>query len=491
MEKINRIINISAAGLTATGMSFLLTGCDKPVEQPNIIYIMSDDHAAHAISAYDDRLIETPNLDRLADEGMLFTNCFCTNGICAPSRASVLTGKYSHKNGVATNRDKFDGSQFTLPKAMSKGGYKTAMIGKWHLKTEPTGFDFYKVVPGQGKYYDPEFRVIGNWDSTVTEKGYCTDVITDETIKWIKSVKDKPFFVMSHHKAPHRNWQPKKNFEDEYTDRIIPEPADLFDNYEGKSDAVKSAMMRIGDHMHDFDTGGSPPEGLSGEELTKWNYQHFMRRYLATIKSIDENIGRLYKFLEEEGLLENTIIIYTSDQGFFLGDHGWFDKRFMYEESLRMPLIIRYPAMISEGSISDEIVLNIDFMPTMIDFAGLEAPREAQGKSIRKICLGESPDNWRDAIYYHYSAYPAWHMVDKHYGIRTDRYKLFHFYGYSDEWEFFDLKEDPEEMNNLISSREHQPLITELKKKLYEEMKRYEDEKPVPKMIKKEEKGKF
>ena len=291
---------------------------------------------------------------------------------------------------------------------------------------------------------------------------------------------------MCHHKAPHRPWQPDPKHWELFKDREIPEPPTLFDTYKGKTEAVKNAEMTLEHHMHPLDTGGiPPPPGLKGKYLVRWRYQHFMRNYLACIASIDDNIGRLLDFLKENGLENNTMVIYTSDQGFFLGDHGWFDKRFMYEESLRMPLIIRYAGEIPREQVSKDIVLNIDFAPTFLDFAGADIPDDIQGESFRKITLGKTPVNWRKAMYYHYYEYPAWHMVDAHYGIRTKRYKLIHYYGYTDEWEFYDLKEDPHEMDNRYNRPEYRGKVAEFKKQLYSLQAKYGDKKPIPKQIEK------
>jgi len=486
-------IKTLSAGAVAASLPSWIYSCAAGKKKPNILFIMSDDHAAHAISCYGSRINQTPQLDRLADEGMRFDNCFCTNGICAPSRASILTGKYNHLNGMLDNKLEFDGRQPTLPKLLKPAGYRTAMIGKWHLKSEPTGFDYYKVVPGQGKYFDPLFREKGSWPETVEEKGYVTDVITDEAIRFMQNAgSEQPFFLMCHHKAPHRPWQPDPQHWAEFKDREIPEPPTLFDDYKGKAEAVKNAEMTLEHHMHPLDTGGIPaPENLKGKELVRWRYQHFMRNYLACIASIDDNIGRMLDFLKESGLEDNTIVVYTSDQGFFLGDHGWFDKRFMYEESLRMPLIIRYPGVVPAGQVSEAMVLNIDFAPTFLDFAGVDIPKDMQGESFRKILRGRTPHNWRQSIYYHYYEYPAWHMVDAHYGIRTDRYKLIHYYGYTDEWEFFDLREDPHEMENRYSLPEYQEIISRLKDELYKLQAYYKVEKPVPKQIEKSKTSKY
>ncbi len=475
------------AGAVAATLPSWIYSCGKGQKPPNILFIMSDDHAAHAISCYGNRINQTPNLDRLAAEGMRFDNCFCTNGICAPSRAAILTGKYNHLNGMLDNKLEFDGSQPTLPKLLKPVGYQTAMIGKWHLKSEPTGFDYYKIVPGQGKYFDPDFQTKETWPETVTESGYVTDVITDEAIQYMQNAdRRRPFLVMCHHKAPHRPWQPPPKHWERFKSREIPEPATLFDHYEGKAEAVRNAEMTLEHHMHPLDTGGvAPPEGLKGRELVRWRYQLYMRNYLACIASIDENIGRILDFLKESKLERNTIVVYTSDQGFFLGDHGWFDKRFMYEESLRMPLIVRYPGVVPKSVVSREMVLNIDFAPTLLDFAGVDIPADMQGESFRNILRDRTPRHWRQAMYYHYYEYPAWHMVDAHYGIRTQHYKLIHYYGYTDEWEFFNLKNDPRELKNGYNMPAYQAAIAELKEALYELQAYYGVEKPVPKQIEK------
>jgi len=451
-------------------------------ERPNILFIMTDDHASRAMSCYGSEMNETPNIDRIAQEGIKLDNCFCTNSICGPSRATILTGKYSHKNGFKSNKtEAFDGSQQTLPKILRQNGYETAMIGKWHLRSEPTGFDYYKVLPGQGKYFSPEFIKKGEWPNTVEEEGYVTDVITDETIEWLENRNNNnPFFLMSHHKAPHRPWRPDQKHWDKFKNKHIPAPADLLDEWETKPEAVRKAQMTLEKHMHPLDTGGSPPDSLQGDELTQWRYQHFMRRYLACVASVDDNIGRLLDYLEQNGLKDNTIVVYTSDQGFFLGDHGFFDKRIMYEESLRMPFLMRYPDKIKAGQESDAIVINEDFAPTFLDYAGIKVPSDIQGRSFRTVCQGNTPEDWREAMYYHYYGYPDWHMVDKHYGIRTKKYKLIHYYGYTDEWAFYDLEADPEEQWNLYGKPQYENIINKMKEKLYELMDKYDETKPTP-----------
>jgi len=490
-------------------------------DRPNIIYIMADDHAINAISAYGSKLIQTPNIDRIANEGMLFRNCFVTNSICAPSRAVLLTGKYSHLNGLRDNRDAFDGSQVTFPKLLQLAGYQTAMIGKWHLKTEPTGFDYYNILRGQGYYYNP--IMISRGDTT-THEGYATDIITDMAIDYINQRdKDKPFLLLYHHKAPHREWSPNLKHLELFSEDL-PIPETFYDDYSTRSAAAKEADMRVDDMFLSLDmklprdayeketgTGGAGevqenmPEqwesmlsrmtpaqrkvwntyydsigaafkaaNLSGKELLKWKYQRYIKDYLRCIFSVDENIGRLLDYLDENDLTKNTIVVYTSDQGFYLGEHGWFDKRFMYEESLRTPLMVRFPGEISPGSKSEKMALNLDFAPTLLDYAGVKIPDEMQGQSLRPILDGDNPENWRESMYYHYYEYPhGWHEVKKHYGIRTARYKLIHFYDDIDAWELYDLQEDPNELNNLIENPDKQELIAELKIHLKELMMQY------------------
>lgn len=480
-------------------------------EKPNIIFIMSDDHAYQALSCYGSQLIETPHLDRLAEEGMRFTRSFVTNSICAPSRATLLTGKYSHMNGVIDNRKEFDGSQITFPKLLQDEGYQTAMIGKWHLKSDPTGFDYWKILTGQGDYYNPDFIENGR---RVRDTGYVTDLITDEVIRWIDKIDRKnPFCVLYHHKAPHRAWWPGPDHLNTFENKSFPEPVTLFDNYTDRY-AAEAALMEIDSNMylnHDlkitpenvkigeiypdieqprYESYEQKIERMTGEQreawdqaydgrnreflnlgtedkdYVRWKYQQYMRDYLRCVASVDDNVGRLMAYLEKEGLDENTLIVYTSDQGFYLGEHGWFDKRFMYEESLRMPLLIRYPKEIKPGSLNDNIVLNMDFAPTFLDYAGIEKPEQMQGQSLRRILNGDEPDNWRKAMYYHYYEYPGWHGVKRHYGIRTDRYKLIHFYYDIDRWEFYDLENDSLELHNVIDDPRYKVEIEGLKDRL-------------------------
>jgi arylsulfatase A-like enzyme len=463
---------------------------------------MTDDHASHALSCYGSRINSTPNLDRIASEGMRFTNCFCTNSICAPCRAVVLTGKYSHLNGVKDNRLKFDGSQQTFPKLLQKAGYETAMIGKWHLKTDPTGFDYWNVLPGQGLYYNPVMIEMGQRQKYT---GYVTDLITDHALRWLKGRKgDKPFCLMYHHKAPHRRWEPGPKHLTMHDDRKIPEPDTLFDDQSGRGRAAKEQDMSIEKTMNDNDLKLTPmknltPEqkqawdaaygpknrafekaNLQGKDLIRWKYQRYMKDYLRCIASVDDNVGRLLDYLDETGLAENTVVVYTSDQGFYLGDHGWFDKRFMYEESLRMPLLVRYPKEINAGSLNHEIVLNLDFAETFLDYAGVAIPDDMQGRSLRSVLAGKTPDDWRRSMYYHYYEYPAVHSVKRHYGVRTRRYKLIHFYHDIDEWELYDLQKDPDELRSVYSDPAYAGTVRELKAELKRLRAKYKDDTGAP-----------
>ena len=446
--------------------------------RPNIIFIMTDDHAAHAISCYGSKINQTPNLDRLATEGMRFNNCFCTNSICAPSRAVILTGKYSHLNGVIDNAVTFNGSQQTFPKLLQKAGYETAIIGKWHLKSDPTGFDYWNILPGQGIYYNPAMIEMGQHKK---HTGYVTDIITDLCLKWLKERSgDKPFCLMYHHKAPHREWEPDEKHARMYEDVEIPVPETFDDDYKTRCAAAQQQEMTIERHLNRQDLKMDPPEGLAGRELKKWKYQRYIKDYLRCIASVDDNVGRLLDYLDNSGLTENTIVVYTSDQGFYLGDHGWFDKRFMYEHSLRMPLLVRYPKQIKPGSINNDIVLNLDFAPTFLDFAGVTAPNDMQGRSLRPLLKGGAPQNWRTSMYYHYYEYPAVHMVKRHYGVRTRRYKLIHFYYDIDAWELYDLEKDPNELNNVYDNPAYADVVKELKAELERLRKEYKDTTGLP-----------
>jgi arylsulfatase A-like enzyme len=440
-----------------------LLACGQgPADRPNILFIMTDDHAAHAISAYGGKINRTPHLDQLAKEGVRLDHCFVTNSICTPSRAAILTGKYSHKNGVPVF-NRFDGGQQTVAKLLQAAGYHTGMYGKWHLGSDPTGFDQWKILPGQGLYHDPVFY-------TATERkkepGYCTDLITDFSIDFLdKRPKDKPFFLMCHHKAPHRNWQPRADKKAKWANIEVPLPETFDDEYTGKSNASREATMRVADHLTPNDLKEQPPEGLTGRDLKIWKYQRYMRDYLACVESVDDNIGRLLDHLDRQGLRDNTLVIYTSDQGFFLGDHGWYDKRFMYEESLKMPFLARWPGKIKPGTTSGDMVLNVDFAPTFLAAAGLPVPGDMQGQNALGVLAGNSPKGWRTDMYYRYYHYPADHRVQPHIGVRTLTHKLIHF-NKIDQWELYDLTTDPREMRNLIHEPEQQAKVKELKERM-------------------------
>jgi arylsulfatase A-like enzyme len=441
--------------------------------RPNIIFIMTDDHAAHAISCYGSKINKTPNFDRLAREGMRFNNCFCTNAICAPSRAVILTGKYSHLNGVIDNAVKFDGSQQTFPKLLQKAGYRTAIIGKWHLQSDPTGFDYWNILPGQGIYHNPVMIEMGQRKK---HTGYVTDIITDLCLAWLKERPDgKPFCLMYHHKAPHREWEPDDKHAKLYEDTDIPIPETFNDDYKTRCAAAQQQEMTIERHLNEKDLKMAPPEGLTGQELKKWKYQRYIKDYLRCVAAVDDNVGRLLDYLDTSGLAENTIVVYTSDQGFYLGDHGWFDKRFMYEHSLRMPLLVRYPKEIKAGSINNDIVLNLDFAPTFLDFAGVVVPSDMQGHPLRPLVQGNTPQNWRTSMYYHYYEYPAVHSVKRHYGIRTKRYKLIHFYHDIDAWELYDLEKDQNELNNVYDNPAYADIVKQLKTELQQLRNQYKD----------------
>ncbi len=490
-------VSASAVLLELTSRAGLGQTLERGKRQPNIIFIMADDHASHALSCYGSKINRTPNLDRLAKEGMRFDNCFCTNSICAPSRAVILTGKYSHLNGVIDNRVEFDGSQQTFPKMLQRCGYETAIIGKWHLKSKPTGFDYWDILPGQGAYHNPVMIKMGQRQKY---SGYVSDIITDKCLNWLKERKgDKPFCLMCHHKAPHRNWQPDESHAKMYEDVDIPEPATFNDDYKTRSDAAREQEMTIEHHLTPSDLKVQPPEKLTSEERSKWNtkgihgeywrpsaeltgealkrwkYQRYIKDYLRCVTSIDDNVGRLLDYLERSRLAENTIVIYTSDQGFFLGEHGWFDKRFMYEESLRMPLLVRYPREIKDGLVSDDIVLNLDFAPTLLDFAGVAKPADMQGRSLRPLLQGQRPRDWRTSMYYHYCEYPGGHSVKRHYGVRTKHYKLIHFYYDIDAWELYDLQKDPNELSNVYNDLPYADVVKQLKAELKHLRNKFKD----------------
>lgn len=469
-------------------------------ERPNIIFIMSDDHAAAAISAYNSRLskiLPTPNIDRLGVEGVRLNACFATNSISTPSRAAILTGQYSQKNGVYTLSDKLDTSKVTLAKILHNSGYNTAIVGKWHLVTEPKGFDDYACFIGQGTYNDPKLVEKNRTDGLkfedskgTTYNGNSEDIVTQRAMKWLDNMRDttKPFFLMCHFKAPHRPWQPAERFKHLFDSISIPEPENLLDDYATRGNYTDSLTMSL-ENMVETDLKTAIPTNLSRDEQRKWAYQLFLKDYLRCIAGVDENVGKLLNYLKEKGLDNNTIVIYTSDQGFFLGEHGWFDKRLMQEESIKMPFLIRYPKEIKPGTVNGDLSLNVDFAPTLLDYAGVSIPEDMQGKSFRNNLSGSTPKNWRKSIYYRYWMHnDFYHRSVANLGIRTERYKLIFYYGaplnmkgarmpsYPPEWEFYDLKKDPTEMNNLYSDPKYKKIIKNLKDEILKQRKVLGDE---------------
>lgn len=453
-------------------------------KKPNILYIMSDDHAQAAISAYGSWLTgihKTPNLDRLASQGMLFKNALVTNSICTPSRAAMLTGQYSHKNGVYTLSDNLDPNRQHLGHFLRAAGYQTALFGKWHLGIDPTGFDSWNVLPGQGRYIDP--ILMGPGDDKKkgkVYKGYSEDVITDLSLDWVKKRdKDKPFFLCCHYKAPHRPWGEAPRFENLYADVKMPEPTTLMEDYKTLSKAALNCKMRIGEDMVPSDLRVPVPEGLKGAELRRWAYQIFIKHYLRCVAAVDENVGRILDFLEKEGLAQDTIVIYTSDQGFFLGEHGWFDKRMMYEPCLTTPLIIRWPGKTKAGSVNEQMVLNVDNAPTFLEAAGAPIPKEMQGKSYKALLEGKTPPDWRQSMYYRYWMHnDGSHHVTGQYGVRTPRYTLINYYGKAldmkgakgpdtePEWELFDRQKDPDQTRNVVNDPAYAGTVRELRVEL-------------------------
>ncbi len=441
-------------------------------KRPNILFIMADDHAAHAISSYGSTINQTPQLDRLALQGMRFDRMFAVNSICTPSRATVLTGKYSHINGVPVFI-RFDGSQPTVAKYLQAAGYYTGIIGKWHLESDPTGFDKWTILPGQGDYFNPTFLEAGG---KRVIKGYVTDITTDLSLDFLKNrPQDKPFFLMCHHKAPHRNWQPDAKHKAMFAGKVIPEPATLRDDGVGRTDAIRECKQKVLENLSPNDTKGAPPAGLSGDELLKWKYQRYMQDYLACVQSVDDNVGRLLDYLDEAGVAANTLIIYTSDQGFFLGDHGLYDKRFMYEESIRMPFLVRWPGVIKPGSVQAAMGINPDFAPTFLEAAGLPVPADMQGRSLMPLFKGKVPADWRGSWYYRYYHDPGDHNTRAHYGVRTTTHKLIYFWK-KDQWEMYDLVADPGEMHNLYSDPAQAETVSKLKAELYRLKKELKDD---------------
>jgi arylsulfatase A-like enzyme len=478
------------AALVLTGL--LAPGVRAADRRPNILFIFSDDHAYQAISAYGDprRLIDTPNIDRIGREGVRFNRCIVPNSICGPSRASILTGKYSHRNGFYNNTNsRFDGTQTTFPKLLQGAGYQTAIIGKWHLVSDPTGFDEWRILPGQGIYYNPPMLHNGKREQ---HQGYTTDLITDFSLDWLKSRdRSKPFLLMCQHKAPHREWAPALRHLGHDSDRKYPEPPTLFDDYSGRGKAEHDQDMTIARTMNDVDLKLKAPPYLTAEqrkawdayyeprntafraaklegpELVRWKYQRYMHDYLGCVKAVDESVGRLLKFLDAEGLAENTIVVYSADQGFYLGEHGWFDKRWIFEESLRAPLLVRWPGVARAGAVNERLVSNLDFAETFLDAAGLPVPADMQGRSLVPLLKGEAPADWRTSFYYEYYEYPVPHHVRPHYGVVTEQYKLVHFYTPDvDYWELFDRQHDPGELKSVHDDPAYATVVADLKREV-------------------------
>ena len=515
----NTRVALSIAVLTFT---FLTTSCNshkkntnlafastkkqlKP--KPNIIYIMADDLTTQAISAYGGiykDIAPTPNIDKIANEGMLFQDVLCTNAICGPSRAAILTGNLSNKNGYYKNESggKFDASQWTFPQEFQKNGYQTSLFGKWHLGSEPKGFDTFKYhnsAGQQGHYWNPVYNENGK---DVKEKGYSSNITTNFALNWLdkERKKDLPFMMMLQFKAPHRPWEPDTKYEKLWDDIEMPYPVTFNDNYKGRELTAGDTDMTM-DFLSRRDMKYKTPKGLKGrdkiawdfygakrgeivtpegmtyQEGKKWRYQNYIKDYLACVKSVDDNIGRVLEYLDKNGLADNTIIVLTSDQGFYLGDHGFFDKRFIYEESLRMPFMVKYPKLVKAGSVNQDIISNIDFAPTLLELAGIKTSQKMQGKSFATILEGKTPKNWQKGMYYHYYEFPYWHHVQPHYGIRTQKYTLAHFYYNIDVWELYDLEKDPYEIHNIINDPQYATIVSNLKTQLKELMKKYEDNK--------------
>ena len=498
----------------ATMAAFTSCGSKDKSQGPyNIVYIMTDDHTAQMMSCYDKRYVSTPNLDRIARDGVRFTNSFVANSLSGPSRACMLTGKHSSENRFFDNSTcVFDAEQQTFPKLLQKAGYQTAVVGKWHLGTLPTGFDYWEVIPEQGDYYNPSFITMQR--DTIVERGYLTNIITDKSLEWIEARdKQRPFCILIHHKAVHRNWLPELKYLNEYEDTTFPMPDTFYDDYQGRVAAAEQEMHILEDMDIIYDTkmlkddvethykgaylsfiGRLTPEEREqydaayapiikefyekqpqGKELAEWKYQRYMRDYAKVVKSLDDNVGRVLDYLKEQGLDKNTLVVYTSDQGFYMGEHGWFDPRFMDEESMRTPLVMTLPEEFDRKGDIVEMVQNIDYAPTFLELAGVEVPDDMHGESLVPLLRGEQPKDWRRSLYYHFYEYPAEHMVKRHYGVRTDRYKLIHFYNDIDEWELYDLQQDPQELNNLYGKDGYDDVTKELRAELLRLQEEYKD----------------
>ena len=513
---MKQLPQLKTMALMALSSATLLqaNGQSKEKKPLNIVYIMTDDHTAQMMSCYDKRYMHTPNLDRIAEHGVRFTSSYVANSLSGPSRACMITGKHSHANGFTDNTTcVFDASQPTFPKMLQRAGYQTAVFGKWHLESLPTGFDKWEIVPGQGDYYNPRFIEMNG--DTINQKGYLTDLITDKSIDWIENQRDKgkPFCILIHHKAIHRNWLSKIEDLHLYEDRTFPVPRNFYDDYEGRPAAAAQEMSidkdmdLIYDLKMDRDDLNSslkptylnmikrmnPQErkawhefydsiasdfysrNLKGRELAEWKFQRYVRDYMKVVKSLDDNVGRVLDYLEKSGLIENTLVVYTSDQGFYIGEHGWFDKRFMYEESFHTPLIMRLPEGFDRRGDISEMVQNIDYAPTFLEIAGAPIPDDMQGMSLMPLLRGDKNVKWRDALYYHFYEYPAEHSVKRHYGVSNGRYKLIHFYNDIDHWEFYDLLNDPYEMHNIYNVPAVKPLVEKMRQRLVELQKQYKD----------------
>ncbi len=496
-------MKVAVAG--TAGLASGVARAADSAKQPNILFIFTDDHCEQALSAYDPTRMTTPNMDRIAKGGMKFTRCHVTNSICGPSRAVIQTGKYSHLNGFIRNGNTFNGDQQTFPKLLRKAGYETAVIGKWHLKSTPQGFDYFDVLIGQGPYYNPPMKTLDDDGQVVTRahEGYTTDIIIDKTLDWLKNDRDadKPFMVMCQHKAPHRNWQPGPKYLNWLDDVTIPEPDTLWDDYANRASPARNQKMEIRQHLNEGDLKLKPPRNLtpaqqakwdaaygpknaafekargdmSEKEVIKWKYQRYVKDYLRCVKSVDDGIGRLLDYLEEAGLAENTVVMYSSDQGWYLGEHGWFDKRWMYEESFKTPLLARWPGAIKPGSVNDDMTSNLDFAETFLDLAGVPVPDDMQGRSLVPLFKGRTPKDWRTSFYYHYYEFPGGHSVARHYGVADKRYKLIHYYQLN-EWELFDLEKDPDE----LMSEYDNPEYAGVRKRLLAELQRLRKALKVP-----------
>lgn len=515
---MNNLQNRLLFSLTGAAAVASLASCasQKNGEQKpyNIVYIMTDDHTAQMMGCYDYRYVETPNLDRIANDGVRFVNSFVANSLSGPSRACMFTGKHTCGNKFYDNTTcVFDGSQQTFPKLLRENGYQTAIVGKWHLESLPTGFDYWEIVPGQGDYFNPDFITMTN--DTIVRKGYITNIITDMGIDWMENQRDKekPFCLFIHHKAIHRNWLPEIKNLALYEDKTFPLPDNFYDDYEGRPAAASQEMsiFKDMDLIYDlkmlkdgkdsrlkerylsyigrmdsvdrkaFDEFYAPiiedfyKRDLKGKELAEWKYQRYMRDYAKVVKSLDDNVGRVLDYLKEKEMLDNTLVVYTSDQGFYMGEHGWFDKRFMYEESMHTPLIMHLPKGLDARGDIGELVQNIDYGPTFLELAGAKVPEDMHGVSLLPLLKGEHPADWRKALYYHFYEYPAEHSVKRHYGVRTDRYKLIHFYNDIDVWELYDLQADPTEMHNIYGQPGTEDIVKDLKMQLNALQVQYND----------------